>query len=174
MSDTINRLKSLDNNKLIDVVKNYRQYGYSEEIRSEALKILDERGIDEMTLKLTGNFDNTTYDEAARHFEDFKRNSRIAFILYGAFLTMTLLLVWFIPDFHGLGLIIAIIPVALLFTFLFFLIRSFLNQAQFYKTNGKEYGADGAIIYLILGMPFYIFMYFYFRNQMRNLMKTIK
>ena len=58
MSDKIEKLKSLDNDKLIDVVKNYRQYGYSNELRTAAIEILDSRGIDQEKLKLTGNFDN--------------------------------------------------------------------------------------------------------------------
>ncbi len=64
MTSTIARLKSMENNKLIDVVRNYRQYGYSDELRNGALAILKSREIDELELKLTGNFQNLTYDQA--------------------------------------------------------------------------------------------------------------
>jgi hypothetical protein len=49
-----------------------------------------------------------------------------------------------------------------------------MNQNQFYKAINKDYGTEGALLYLFLGMPFYIFMYFYFRNQMKEKMKEIK
>ena len=37
------KIKNLDNAKLIDIVKNYKQYDYPSEFRSESLKILAER-----------------------------------------------------------------------------------------------------------------------------------
>lgn len=37
MTDKIERLKKLDTDKLIDVVKNYRQYGYDENLRNSAI-----------------------------------------------------------------------------------------------------------------------------------------
>ena len=46
MMDQLERIKTLSNDKLIDVVKNYRQYGYSDELRNVALEELQERGID--------------------------------------------------------------------------------------------------------------------------------
>ena len=45
MTDKIERLKKLDTDKLIDVVKNYRQYGYEENLRNSAISLLEERGI---------------------------------------------------------------------------------------------------------------------------------
>ena len=37
-------LKRFDNDKLIDVVKNYKRYGYDDEIRDYAINLLKERG----------------------------------------------------------------------------------------------------------------------------------
>ena len=37
-------LKRFDNDKLIDVVKNYKRYGYDDEIRDYAIRLLEERG----------------------------------------------------------------------------------------------------------------------------------
>ena len=45
MADLMTTLKTLDNSKLIDVVKNYKQYGYDEETRNSAISILEERGV---------------------------------------------------------------------------------------------------------------------------------
>lgn len=49
-----------------------------------------------------------------------------------------------------------------------------MNQNQFYKTIGQDYGTEGVMLYLLFGMPFYMFMFFYFRNQMKDKMKEIK
>ena len=37
-------LNKFDNDKLIDVVKNYKRYGYDDEIRDYAINLLKERG----------------------------------------------------------------------------------------------------------------------------------
>jgi hypothetical protein len=67
----IDRLKNLDSDKLIDVVKNYRQYGYEEDLRTEAITILEERGISKEQLQLTGNFENKKYDNAEDLYKQY-------------------------------------------------------------------------------------------------------
>lgn len=173
MADQHERLKKLDNNKLIDAVKNYRQYGYDDALRDAAIAILEERGVSKEELKMMGGFENKTYNHADHLFKSFLRKSRIAFVLYLAlFATRTLLLLlpddalWFAP----VALIVTIVAFPLYFIFL---ISSFINQNQFYKVVGENYGAEGGVLYLFLGMPLYMFMYFYFRNQMRAKMKGI-
>lgn len=40
-----NKISSLSVDKLEDIVKNYRQYGYSDEIRNYCIEILTKRGV---------------------------------------------------------------------------------------------------------------------------------
>ena len=40
----IDILNKFDNDKLIDVVKNYKRYGYDDELRDYAINLLGERG----------------------------------------------------------------------------------------------------------------------------------
>lgn len=47
-------LKRFDNDKLIDVVKNYKRYGYDDEIRDYAINLLKERGWSIEDLKTFG------------------------------------------------------------------------------------------------------------------------
>lgn len=47
-------LKRFDNDKLIDVVKNYKRYGYDDEIRDYAINLLEERGWSVEDLKTFG------------------------------------------------------------------------------------------------------------------------
>jgi len=174
MPDKSERLKSLDSSKLVDLVRNYRQYGYDEDFRKEALGILEERGIDKEQLQLTGSFDNHNYDRAQELYTDFRKNSNRAFILY-AILFVTLI---------GLGMIRSIVEIPVLLHMLIvwgviasywvFLIKSFLNQDSFYKIAGRNYGSEGILLYLLLGMPLYIIMFFYFKKQMAEQMRLIQ
>ena len=91
MTDKEERLKKLDTDKLVDVVKNYRQYGYDENLRILAISILQERGITKEQLELTGNFKNASYDFADDLYKSFRKNSMIAFVLYGVEILTTIL-----------------------------------------------------------------------------------
>lgn len=170
----IDRLKNLDSDKLIDVVKNYRQYGYEEDLRTEAITILEERGISKEQLQLTGNFENKKYDKAEDLYNSFTNNSKITLVLYGTMLLTNILSPMILSVNESIGFLILILGIGSLIFFLVFVIRSFINQSQFYKTIGEEYGTEGALIYLFLGMPLYLFMYFYFLNQMKQKMKEIR
>lgn len=173
MPDTLKRLENLDTDKLIDVVKNYRQYGYDNTIREAALSILSERGINQEHLELSGNLNNVTYDEAHHVFDTFNRNSKRAFLLFIISL-LTLILTPILSVYNEtLTLISFRLNWIVLLSYFIFLIRSFMNQQQFYRLIGKSYGTDNALIYLLVGMPFYLFMFFYFRNQMKEEMKGI-
>ena len=91
MEDITTRLQSLESGKLMDVVKNYRQYGYDEATRDTAIAILGERGIDREHLQRTGNLTNNAYDLAKAYLAAFNRSSGIAFVLYLLFLVTNIL-----------------------------------------------------------------------------------
>ena len=168
------RLNKLDDKKLIDVVKNYRQYGYDDNLRAQAISILNERGITKEQLQLTGDFENKTYNDAIALFNSFGKNSKAAFIFYGMLLITNILVPIVILNSESLELLVLILNWSVFFAYLIFLIRSFINQNQFYKLIQHDYGTEGILLYWFLGMPFYIFMYFYFRSQMKEKMNEIK
>ncbi|CAA0170550.1 conserved membrane hypothetical protein [Tenacibaculum maritimum] len=174
MANNTERLNKLEDSKLIDVVKNYRQYGYDDELRATAISILNDRGITKEQLQLTGDFDNKTYDYAQELYNSFGKNSKIAFILYGVLLLTNILVPIIASDSESLGLFTLVLNWGALIGYFIFLIKSFMNQSQFYNAINKDYGTEGALLYLFLGMPFYVFMYFYFRNQMKDKMNEIK
>lgn len=158
----------------MDVVKNYRQYGYDNNMRASAISILNSRGITNEQLQLTGNFENKTYDYAQIVFNSFNRNSKIAFILFLITLSTNILTPIFSQNSENIATATLLMSFISLIGYFAFLIKSFLNQNRFYKTINQNYGTEGALMYLLLGMPFYIFMYFYFKNQMKEKMKEIK
>lgn len=167
------KLKSFDEEKLIDIVKNYRQYGYSDEIRNSALDVLESRGIDTGILKLRGDLTNSNYDEAKEEFGSFERNSGIAFVLYGLLLVFR-----FITSFAGDSEAVIITFLILFWLsfigFVVYLIRSFINQSRYYKIVGKENDQINPGLYFTVGLIIYAVMYFMFRKQMRNEMNEIR
>ncbi|MGZ2369238.1 hypothetical protein ACXR6G_05600 [Ancylomarina sp. YFZ004] len=170
----IDRLKNLDSDKLIDVVKNYRQYDYEENLRTEAIIILEERGISKEQLLLTGNFENNKYENAEDLYNSFTKNSKITLAFYGIIFLTNLLSPMILKVNESVGFLILILGVGSLIFFLVFFIKSFMNQNQFYISIGQEFGTEGALLYLFLGMPLYFLMYFYFQNQMKQKMKEIR
>lgn len=173
MTENQDRLLKLDNDKLFDVVKNYRQYGYDDQLRTAAIQILEDRGISVEQLKATGNFENQTYDVANDLFKSFMKNSKLAFIMYLILFASKLAVPILASNSELLSLAMFIVTIFSLVLYFVFLVKSFINQTQFYKAIGKEYGTEGALLYLLLGMPIYMFMYFYFKKQMKQKMNEI-
>lgn len=165
------RLEKLDAQKLMDIVKNHKQYGYPEELRNYAIELLKHQGISLEDLRLTGNLENTRHSRADDLFRTFQRNSSIAFLAYCLLVILKGLSVYrFINEGGFLPIFLAV----LLVTYLVFLLRSFLNHSDFYKMTGSDFGSEIIFTYLFLGMPFYIVMYFVFRNQMKERMTHIR
>lgn len=173
MVDYSERLQNLDDKKLMDVVKNYRQYGYDDTMRATAITILHSRGITDEQLQLTGNFENKTYNYAQEVFNAFAKNSKIAFTLYFLVLVTNVLIPILSSTSESIAVIFLLVNVTSLIAYFGYLIKSFLNQNRFYRIINQDYGAEGALMYLFLGMPFYIFMYFYFKNQMKEKINLI-
>ena len=174
MKDINSKLESFENGKLIDIVKNYKQYGYDNDLRNIALGILGKRGINKEQLELSGNFENHTYESAKVIHKLFSRNSKIAFILYGIVLITNILVSVFAQNSELLASITLIINWISILLYLVFIIKSFMNQNEFYRELGKKDDSSSILIYVFLGLPFYIFTYFYFRNQMKEEMKMVK
>ncbi len=174
MNEQHERLLKLDDNKLIDVVKNYRQHGYSEDLRESAIEILTQRGISIEQLHFAGNLENHTFEHAKHLYESFLRNSKITFVMCLILFVSRVAILNLKNVSIGLASTILVLSILSFVLYCIFLIRSFMIQNQFYRSIGQEYGAEGALLYFLLGMPFYIFMYFHFRNQMKNKMNEIE
>lgn len=173
MHDKSEKLKSLDNEKLIDVVKNYKQYRYDDELRNTAIEILEERGIDKEQLKLTGNLENKEYNTAADLYNAFGRSSKAAFTFYILIFITKIMVSIVSGDSSTLLTTIVVLFWSSLILYCTLLIKSFIVQSRFLKIIGKEYSSAAFMIYFLLGMPLYIIMYFYFRRQMSEEMKLI-
>jgi hypothetical protein len=164
------RLTRLDADKQIDIVKNYRQYGYSNEIRDYVIELLDQKGITRSDLQLTGNMENSSYNYVEEIYFSYRKNSILALTLYCCLIVWRFVLPWMNASFSEIFMLI--VGSALLIFYLVCLFRSFQDQSEFYKATGDPYGSDGALVYLAIGLPFYFVMYFFFLNQMKERLKT--
>ena len=163
--------RKFSDNRLIEIVRNARQFGYDDNIKRNALDVLKERGISQEDLKLTGNLTNDKFDSVEYLYKSYSLNSNIAFIFYGVLLLLNGVRLYWLADSGALpGLLSWILFVA----FLVFFIMSFFNHLNFYRSIGKEMGAGDQLMYYFIGMPFYIFMHFFYKSQMKEEMKMVQ
>lgn len=174
MQDKKTLFQTFSDARLIEVVKNARQFGYDDNIRNIALEVLKERDISESDLELTGNLTNHKFDYANDLFRSYDVTSKIAFIAY--FIALFLKA---IDIFHLFGIdepsgLFYIVYWLILIIFLAALTKSFFDHLNFYKSIGKELGTGDQIIFFVLGMPFYIVMFFFYKSRMKEEMLMIK
>ena len=74
--DDCDILNKFDNNKLIDVVKNYKRYGYDDELRDCAVNILEGRGWSREELQQFGYLTNHDYDEAEKQYKAYRNGQK--------------------------------------------------------------------------------------------------
>ncbi len=154
--------------RLIEVVKNAKQFGYDESIRCLALEVLKERGITEDDLALTGNLTNSKFDYSQEVFYSYNTASKTAFIAYFVGLCMRAIDVFNLFGIDHPGLIFQLVFGLVIVSFLIALTKSFFDHLNFYKSIGKDPGTGDQLIFFLLGMPFYIVMYFFYRSRMKE------
>lgn len=141
--EDLEKLKRLDNDKLLDVVKNYQRYGYDEEIRNAAIALLQEKGWSMEELKMFGYLNNHNYDDALKAFKSFCRNVKLAYaVLFLSLFTLSIV-------------------------YAFFIHLAYRNQKQFYRALGRE--EENSFMSDIFG----IMGYFHRRNRMKEQLQGI-
>lgn len=172
--DMKEKLQRLSAYRLIDVVKNYRQYGYSEKTRQIALGILEEQGITREMLKLRGEFENHTYQKAKVALDQFCSHFKILLILF--FLLLITISIGNLILNSTPSYLIAGIPFLLVCAaFFVYVVKSAMAQERFYKIICREHVSHvNFIILIFFSLPFYILLYFVIRQQMRTKLKAIR
>jgi len=171
MSDKFELIKKMDSSKLIDIVKNYKRYGYEERLKDSALQILKDRGIDEETLRLTGNLSDYKFESVNEIYKSFIKSSKIAFLFYGLIFLFTFTLTSITS--YSFLIILTIVYFICLISCLTFIVKSLICYHDFSKAVGKHLGSGTFIAYVLLGIFFYFFMYFYYKKEMKEDMKMI-
>lgn len=162
-------LSNLDNTKLIEIHKNYRQYDKSVKYKNTALMILNSRGISNEQLKFGGDFANQNFEDILRAKDRYDEDSKLSFVLY--FLSIPLIIVGRVfenNDYPILGTILFILGLVIGIIFLFALIKSFMTHSNLNKLLDKKDVISNALLYLILGMPLYVFLYFFQKQKIEK------
>lgn len=175
-STEYNTLLSHDNDKLIDILKNYHQYDFEESYRNSALEILESRGITKQELKFSGNLTNQTYEEANRERLLYNENSKVAlasYIIYAIFLVLGL--VFNNNSLPSLAIISFILFGIAFLGFVSYISKSFYNASNFYKKIGNTNSVNFlALAFVLIGFPLYFIIHIYFSKKMKEELKQIQ
>lgn len=173
-SEDYQHLSGYSDQKLIDLIQNYRQYEQDISYRNSALHILESREISREQLRLSGNLVNENYENALRYKNNFNDYSRMAFVLYvfaligsvgGAVLRNN--------GFPSLGESLFIFGMIITVLYLITYIKTVINQSKFYKILGKNTLANFAVL-IIIGFPLYFIYSVFFTKKMRLAIKEIR
>ncbi len=160
--------------KLIDILKNYRQYDMEESFRNTALKLLNDRGISEEELRFGGNLHNQNYENGLRYKMAFDENSKLSFKLY--FLMVIPIVSGLVLNNNGfptLGKIILVLGIIGGILFLITLTRAYLNQVNFNKLLAKN-TASNIFILILVGIPLYFLYHNFYKKKMKEDIKQIR
>ncbi len=159
MDNRIEKIKTMQTSLLIDVVKNYKQHGYSIEIRNEPIKTLEDRGVHFEDLKLTGNTKNKVYENAMDEYRKYNVFSVIALVLniISIFLLKN-------PTIISFGFYI--------FTLIFILLS--FSSARKLSIILDDKTIDFSFVYILIGIFLYFIIFFITRRQIKDRISLIR
>ena len=173
-SSDYGKLNAYSDKKLIDLLKNYRQYDFDRSYKNTALQILNSRGVTEQELRFGGNLVNEKFENALRYKINYDENSRMGLFLY--IIATVFDVVGSILNNNGfptLGKSLLIIGIIATILYIIAFIKSLINQSNFYKVLGKKVMTN-SIVLLILGIPLYFLYFIYFNRKMKEDLKQIR
>ncbi|MFK7747212.1 MAG: LptF/LptG family permease [Kordia sp.] len=172
------KFSALNDAKLMNVVKNYRQYNYTEGERSLAISILADRGISERRLKVLGFFENKTYQKATDSHEKFLKTSKRTFLFYVPFAILSSAIPVLLNNVvmeDWLLIILFTISIITGILYLYNFIKSFFHLYDLSKALGDEGGINNTVqIIYFIGIPIYFIMYFFIKNRIKQALESIE
>jgi len=167
-------LNVLDNTKLIEELKNYRDYGYSIQHRNVAIYILRQRGYTLQQLIIKGNLKKDDYDKAFDIYEDFKDYSKLTLYLYILQFGFQLSGLFF-EELLGQIVSYTLIGMSYLIFALFILVyvKVFSLMTSLSKALNRE-NITNTILILLAGFPFYIIFYFFEHKKIKEELAQLK
>jgi lipopolysaccharide export system permease protein len=164
-------LQSFSNDKLFDIIKNYNTEGYQEDIRFEAISLLNLRGIKNDQLLDQGVFINEDYQKSKKQSTDYFDHAKFTIILY--VIGAILLILFFVFRNNKLAsLASASLQISLIsfLLFIIYLVKSYIDLNRFYKILNKKEKSPH-IILLIIGIPFYFLMFILLKRKIKDDLK---
>ncbi len=164
-------LISFTNDKLFEVIKNYEELGHTSEIKYEAIKILNFRGLDLEAIRKEHIEIKEEYVNSKKISDDFIDHSKFSIILYS--IGAILIILFFVlknnklPSLASASVQIGIIS---LFLYVIYYIKGYLNISSFYNTIKKPKRKPNVIL-IILGLPIYFLSYFLLKRKISDDLK---
>jgi lipopolysaccharide export system permease protein len=172
--ESTDKFTALSDTQLMDVVKNYRQYNYSEGERSLAIGMLEDRGISQQRLKVLGVFENKQYNRAIEAYNRFNKNAKKTFIFYIPALLIDVALPILdnnIEMSFGIALTILVLAILVTLAYIYYFIKSIFNYLSLHEALNEKLGVGGTLGILLVGLPLYFLVYLY---TLRNAKEKIK
>ncbi|WMI70195.1 LptF/LptG family permease [Mangrovimonas sp. YM274] len=165
---TYKRLDGFDNDKLIDVIKNYAHYEYDKTVKPVAYQLLLDRGLSTNDIHDKGVVVNDALLKSEKIATDFKDYSLTTIISYG--IGAVLILSYFIfrnnklPELAHIVLQLGII--SFVFVAIYFTVSSIV-LSKFYKSLPESNKTINYFL-LLIGLPFYPITYFLLKNRVKE------
>jgi lipopolysaccharide export system permease protein len=129
---------------------------------------LKARGIDEMTLKISGHLTNEDYESGIRFLDDYHENATVGVLSHTTFLIFGILgLVLNNNKFPTMGLIFIAVAALGFIVFLIVLPKVFKNQSEFYELLKKRFVTNN-VVFVILAFPLFFLYRLYFNKKMKE------
>ena len=164
-------LQPYTNDKLIDVITNYKTLGHHENSRYEAMKLLNNRGLSTAELRENGLSIKNEYDTSETISKDYKVHARFAITLYS--IGVILLVLFFIfknntlPSLQSASIQLSGIA---LFLYIVYYLKSIFNLSKFYNHINKKNKRPN-IMLLIVGLPLYMIPHFFLKSKIKEDLK---
>ena len=154
------KLNSYENEVLIKIVKDAKQYGYTDEYRNKALKVLESRNIFREELLLNNNLYNVDYNKVEELHKQYKIFSRITLFVY-----LILLGISFLGKPETIVSIIIVLVIAVIFYSTLFKSQKLLDEIGTIMNKKVDLN-----VYLVIaaGFPFFILFYLYNRSYLKE------
>ena len=150
---------------LMGTVYNASKFGYAENKRNKALKILEDRGILQEDLLRDNKLYNREYEALERTVAEYRSDGNLTFLLYVVAVILALVVQ------NNSKLLAVIIPFFLVYlAFLVCLYRSEQKRETIEKLIKREIGPN-IWIAMVIGFAFYFLLYF---NNKRALQKALQ
>jgi len=172
------KMSPLSDNKLIEVIQNYNQLGYTKGEREVILELLAERGITKEELIYTNKFENQNRKAALRTHWAFEKNAKIAFAFY-VFSAVANIAIAILTNNMRIDPLVAL-TTQILFSYVFnaiFLIygiKSVLNYMNLNKLLNHKLEIGAVVAFFLFGLPFYFILYFYTRKGVKKKIQSLR
>jgi lipopolysaccharide export system permease protein len=154
------KLEQSSDHILTGIVKNAKQFQYTEDYRNKALKILESRGITQQELLEHNDLDNTDYRKIEQAQSIYK--------LYAITAIVTNITAVILAPFAAKGnMVLMLLGFICLFVFYFSAYYASENMAEIEKLVGKKIGVS-VIVTLLVGFPLYILIFIYNKIAMKE------